>query len=200
MEYSSYSNSVGVATETAGLKAKENLLIQASNSAGSTTVTVTNEGSTPSIVVAVLTANPLDNSFQYYNLTQPLTYTVLGQGTFSINQKIQQNSQIGVLTSLGNVFWQTQQPISGPSPTPTSSPQSWLIGWQYQKSHVINPASGAGTNYQVKITVNYGSGTDNAGSVYLNSHSRVDFGDVRFTDGDGVTLLSYWMENEVNSN
>ena len=202
MEYSSYSNSVGVATETAGLKAKENLLVQASNSGASTTVTVTNEGSTPSIIVAVLSANPSESSFQYYNLTQPITYTILGQGTFTINQQISQNSQIGVLTSLGNVFWQTQQPTSGPSPTPTPTqpPQSWLAGWQYQKSHVINPAAGAGTNYQVKITVNYGSGTDNGGNVYLNSHSRVDFGDVRFTDGDGVTLLSYWMENEVNSN
>ena len=202
MEYSSYSNSVGVATETAGLKAKENLLVQASNSGASTTVTVTNEGSTPSIVVAILSANPSDSSFQYYNFTQPITYTVLGQGTFTVNQQVPQNSQIGVLTSLGNVFWQTQQPTSGPSPTPTPTqpPQSWLIGWQYQKSHVINPAAGTGTNYQIKITVNYGSGTDNAGNVYLNSHSRVDFGDVRFTDGDGVTLLSYWMENEVNSN
>ena len=29
----------------------------------------------------------------------------------------------------------------------------WLSGWQYRKSHVINNATGAGTNYQIKTTV-----------------------------------------------
>jgi hypothetical protein len=71
----------------------------------------------------------------------------------------------------------------------------WLTGWGYRKSHVINPASGAGTNYQVRINVHYGSGIDSGADVYLNSHSRVDFGDVRFTRSDGVTLLDYWMES-----
>jgi hypothetical protein len=199
MEYSNYSNGVQVATITAGLKAKENLLVQASNSTGTITVNVTNEGSTPSIVIALLTVSSTDSSIHYYNLTQPLTCTVLGQGTFTVTLQDQQTSHIGVLTSLGNIFWQIQQPSSGSSPTPPPT-QSWLVGWQYQKSHIINSAAGAGTNYQVKITVNYGSGTDNAGNVYLNSHSKVDFGDIRFTDGDGVTLLSYWMESEVNQN
>jgi len=75
---------------------------------------------------------------------------------------------------------------------------TWLQGWNYRKSHVINPASGAGTNYQVKITAHYGSGTDSDGDVYLNSHCRTDFGDVRFTKSDGVTLLDYWMESKVD--
>ena len=75
----------------------------------------------------------------------------------------------------------------------------WLGGWQYRKSHVINSASGAGTGYQVRIKAHYGSGTDSGEDVYLNSHSRTDFGDVRFTDDDGVTLLDYWMEKKVDS-
>jgi len=83
---------------------------------------------------------------------------------------------------------------------PTVKAQSWLTGWGYRKSHVINYASGAGTLYQVKITCYYGSGTDSGGSVYLNSHSRTDFGDVRFTDNDGTTLLDCWMENYTASN
>jgi hypothetical protein len=74
----------------------------------------------------------------------------------------------------------------------------WLSGFSYRKSHVINPASGAGTNYQVKITAHYGSGTDSGGDVYLNSHCRTDFGDVRFTGSDGVTLLSYWIQEKVD--
>ena len=35
--------------------------------------------------------------------------------------------------------------------------EGWLSGWSYRKSHVIEAASGAGTNYQVKITAHYGS-------------------------------------------
>jgi hypothetical protein len=36
-----------------------------------------------------------------------------------------------------------------------ADPTGWLIGWSYRKSHVINPASGAGKNYQVKINAWY---------------------------------------------
>jgi hypothetical protein len=75
----------------------------------------------------------------------------------------------------------------------------WLTGWGYRKSHVINYAADAGTLYQKQITVHYGSGTDSDKDVYLNSHSRTDFGDVRFTDDDGSTLLDYWMEEKVDS-
>jgi hypothetical protein len=74
----------------------------------------------------------------------------------------------------------------------------WLSGWSYRKSHVVNAASGAGTNYQVRIIAHYGSGTDSGADVYLNSHCRTDFGDIRFTDDDGETLLDYWMEEKVD--
>ncbi|MDH7607713.1 MAG: DUF2341 domain-containing protein, partial [Candidatus Bathyarchaeota archaeon] len=83
-------------------------------------------------------------------------------------------------------------------PTVKASP-GWLSGWNYRKSHIINYASGAGTNYQIKIKVNYGSGTDSGENVYLNGKCRTDFGDVRFTDDDGVTELDYWMEDKVDS-
>jgi len=34
----------------------------------------------------------------------------------------------------------------------------WLSGWQYRKSHVVQNATGAGTNYQVRIKTHYHSG------------------------------------------
>jgi hypothetical protein len=84
--------------------------------------------------------------------------------------------------------------------TETASFNSWLTGWQYRKRHVINPASGAGTNYPVHITVYYGSGTDNGENVYLNGRCKSDFTDIRFTKSDGSTLLSYWMESVSSGN
>jgi hypothetical protein len=68
------------------------------------------------------------------------------------------------------------------------------VGWSYRRSHVVNNATGAGTNYQVQIIVVNGSVADSGNVVYINSKTRADFGDVRFTDDDGVTLLDCWME------
>ena len=48
-------------------------------------------------------------------------------------------------------------------------PQFDADSWSYRKSHVINSAAGAGTDYQVKIVVHYGSGADSGENVYLNS-------------------------------
>ena len=71
---------------------------------------------------------------------------------------------------------------------------AWLTGWGLRKSHVINYAAGAGTLYPVKIIVHKGTGTDLLGDVYLGTHVRDDFKDVRFTDDDGSTVLDCFME------
>lgn len=72
--------------------------------------------------------------------------------------------------------------------------------WQYRKSHTINNRTGAGTNYQVNITANYGAGSDSTYLVFLDSKCRTDFGDVRFTDDDETTLLYYWIQEKTDSN
>ncbi|MFX0206349.1 MAG: DUF2341 domain-containing protein, partial [Candidatus Hodarchaeota archaeon] len=66
--------------------------------------------------------------------------------------------------------------------------------WTFRKYHTIMPAAGAGTNYQVKFNVHYGSGTDSGGDVYLNGHCQTDFDDIRFTSSNGITELDYWIE------
>jgi hypothetical protein len=66
------------------------------------------------------------------------------------------------------------------------SGENWLSGWTYRQKLTIQSATGAGTNYQIPITV-LKTGT--------NSHCRDDFGDLRFTASDGSTLLDYWMQS-----
>jgi len=63
-----------------------------------------------------------------------------------------------------------------------SAGENWLVGYNYRKSHVIENATGAGTNYQIKIVTYLGSGTDSGENVYLGGKARSDFADVRFTD------------------
>jgi len=102
-------------------------------------------------------------------------------------------------------FWVLDLPSAlGRKPTVKELPgiaAGWgdgLEGWGYRKSHVVVHAAGAGTLYQVKLTVHYGAGSDSGGDVYLNSHSRTDFGDVRFTGSDKTSLLDYWIETKVD--
>jgi predicted GH43/DUF377 family glycosyl hydrolase len=85
-----------------------------------------------------------------------------------------------------------------PAPAFADNP-SWLSGWDYRKSHIINSSAGAGKNYNVNFTVFYGSGLDTKNSVYLNGHCRPDFGDVRFTASDGFTLLNYWIQSKFDN-
>lgn len=77
--------------------------------------------------------------------------------------------------------------------------ESWLAGWSYRKSHEIANATGAGTNYQVRITVHNGSSSDSGSDVYIDNKTQADFDDIRFTDDDGSTLLDYWLEEKVDS-
>jgi hypothetical protein len=80
---------------------------------------------------------------------------------------------------------------------------AWLTGWGSRKSHAISGATGAGTLYQTCIKVYKTTGVDGtetvdgvtAGKVYLGTSVRDDFGDVRFTDNDGSTLLDCWMQS-----
>ena len=60
-------------------------------------------------------------------------------------------SRTGILTALIFLFF------AGTSADTFA--QAWFNNsWSYRKSHVINLAAGAGTNYQVQVTVNFGSG------------------------------------------
>ena len=83
---------------------------------------------------------------------------------------------------------------------------NWLSGWLYRKKITIsNQASSAyPANGVIRVKVQYGSGTDSteAGSatIYVNGKCRSDFGDIRFTSSDGVTLLSQWLEEKSDGN
>jgi len=83
---------------------------------------------------------------------------------------------------------------------PSEVHAAWLSGWSYRRAHAINEQLGAGTNYPIRFTVYYGAGATSGGNLYLDGECRADFGDVRFTDDDGITLLDYWIESKTDSN
>ncbi|MDI3504231.1 MAG: hypothetical protein PWP64_1167 [Candidatus Cloacimonadota bacterium] len=69
--------------------------------------------------------------------------------------------------------------------------------WMQSKDAVINQTDNAGTGYQVRFIVHYGTGTDSGENVYLGEKCRSDFGDIRFYEGQ--TALNYWMESMTSS-
>ena len=65
--------------------------------------------------------------------------------------------------------------------------------YTYVKSHAIGSASGAGTNYQVKVKVFRGAGSDSGDTCY-NIPCSSDFHDLRFLDSTGAVIDS-WCES-----
>jgi len=71
---------------------------------------------------------------------------------------------------------------------------AWLTGWSYRKAITLSRASGAVTNYQMKLLVGETAGATGE-DVDCNGHVQTDFDDLRFTTADGTTLLDYWIES-----
>ena len=70
----------------------------------------------------------------------------------------------------------------------------WLSGWSYRKKVTLSRASGAVTNYQMKLLVGESSGATGE-NVDCGGKVSADFKDLRFTTSDGSTLLDYWIES-----
>mgnify|MGYP003393779888 FL=1 len=69
------------------------------------------------------------------------------------------------------------------------------LGYNYSKLITINgTTSGAQTNYQMKLAIIKGAGSDSAGTVYLNNHAADWPEDIRFVKSDGITSLDFWRE------
>lgn len=78
--------------------------------------------------------------------------------------------------------------------------ENWLTGWNYRKSHNITGSAGAGTGYWIKIVVHNSSGSDSGDNVHVQNKVQSDFDDIRFTDNDGDTVLTYWRQFINNTN
>ena len=71
---------------------------------------------------------------------------------------------------------------------------AWLSGWQYRTLIIVNNTQNSNSlvEYQVLVTLD-------TQSLISQGKMRSDCGDIRFTDSDDSTLLSYWLESGCNS-
>lgn len=77
--------------------------------------------------------------------------------------------------------------------------EDWLDGWGYRQSHTITGSSGAGTGYQIRVVIDFGSGSSSGNTCYVDGDCQTDFDDIRFTDNDGDTVLDYWLFEKIDS-
>jgi hypothetical protein len=61
----------------------------------------------------------------------------------------------------------------------------WLTGWSYRVPVTILPTGSELTDYQVKVTL---------GGSFAWGHTLAGGADVRFTSGNGTTLIDFWIE------
>lgn len=71
---------------------------------------------------------------------------------------------------------------------------AWLSGYNYRKSITLSRASGAVSNYQMKLLLGESSGATGE-DVDCGGYCLSTFNDLRFTKADGTTLLDYWIES-----
>ena len=68
----------------------------------------------------------------------------------------------------------------------------WLSDWSYRiRIGVENNVPETLVNHQIKVTIN-------TKTLISNKKMRGDCGDARFTDSDGTTTISYWLERGCN--
>ena len=109
MESNRYNMSVKYANEAVATKTRESLaVVQTSN----TLVNVTNEGSTPVVIIGFYRVNPADNNPNYVPLSNPATVPLLSSASITLPQATPENWKVSVVTSLGNVFWE-EAPVQG---------------------------------------------------------------------------------------
>lgn len=73
----------------------------------------------------------------------------------------------------------------------------WLAGWTRRRIKIVEGLTMA--DYEMKLIVHKGSGTDSPTDIYLDGHIKDNFSDLRFTGPDQITLISYWIESIIGT-
>ncbi|MEW5995655.1 MAG: DUF2341 domain-containing protein, partial [Candidatus Zixiibacteriota bacterium] len=80
-------------------------------------------------------------------------------------------------------FYSAATDAAGNAEAASTATSGWLAGWQRRRPVTISNGAGQLDGYQVRV------------EVPRSSDMRQGYEDLRFTMGDGATLLPHWVEN-----
>ena len=96
---------------------------------------------------------------------------------------------------MNRLDWETMQEQIEISNVTKATPEGWYNAeWNYRAPIVIDNTLNTNhlTDFQVLVEMD-------TASLIASGKMRENCEDIRFTDSDGVTLISYWIESGVNS-
>ena len=130
--------------------------------------------------------HPVGGATAYYVNTTNNFATAINVG--SATSYVQTGLSCGAAYTL-YVWAQNACGTSAPT-TLTQSTCGTYSAWQYRVPVIITNSGGALTDYQVLITMN-------TAALIAGGKMRSDCGDIRVTDSDECTALSYWIEPQT---
>jgi len=110
----------------------------------------------------------------------PYYYSFVAGGSYEITAALEKNKTVYIVgTKQGLTPFAILERLTG-------------RGWLYRRPITISNSTSSLTDYQVLVTLD-------TQSLISANKMRSDCGDIRFTDSDGSTQLSYWLESGCNS-
>jgi hypothetical protein len=76
-----------------------------------------------------------------------------------------------------------------------SPTESWLEGWDHRLKGRID--QGSGLSWEMYVYITNDSLANSGNYIYIDNQCNHDFSDIRFTEVDGSTPVSYWRETYV---
>jgi hypothetical protein len=121
--------------------------------------------------------------------------TILGKAFIATKQ---------IILGKADILKAATQTILGKANIAAAAGEWYNANWGYRKAVTITGQSGAGTDYQVQLKIGESAGSSGY-DFHLAGHSGAFptgenvGGDLRFTDNDKVTTLSFWVEKVTGS-
>lgn len=113
-----------------------------------------------------------------------------GEASRLILRDIDQTTEISGWIDSGKITGTGVQTWTDNGDTFVGIPAGWLIGWDRQEKITVSNPGTALNDYQVFISFDE---ADTENLIFIGQ-MQADYDDVRFTEDDGTTLLSYWIE------
>ncbi len=106
LEYARYVSALEILHEINLRKAREDLLVKVTRLRNMTEITLNNRSPITIYIVGIYMVNTTNGLLEYLKLDNPVGVPPIQVETINLSKSVSTEVQLGVLTDLGNVFWE----------------------------------------------------------------------------------------------